>query len=823
MTEVTGVRTAFVMKIRKIMINGFGKLTDRSYSLSDGLNVVYGNNEAGKSTLHRFIGAVFFGFFKPYSKNRQYTSDIDRFRPWNTDNYSGSISYDTKDGSYTVYRNFSKKSESVSMFDEKAGRDITNSLEFDPVQKMFRIDRDLGVSRVLFDNTVSISQMKSATGEELSREIGELLVRARDSHSADISYSGSLERIRRLRESVGTRRQSRSRMGSAAARLEELRQEYDRALKVKSEVESAYMDIRALEEEDRSLQLREQSLTDAIRAEEALRVVERYDEYIALKEDIEKDRALLDTRLTIDEGDYERYLRYSSAAEEARSGYEELCSSEQKALKALDILNEKGEKIKDILEQGADSIREDSLLYYGLSERLEKIRSINAESRQEELRKRIGQLRNRKNILLVLACVLLAASGCMAALTYFGVISSDLYRYSLIVAGLSLMAFAGFGAALYAYKKAEPRSIRFDTLMQKSIAVEVAATAQMDALMEKYSARDAEELERIFARSDELQSSYRDYTEKKNKVEAGLESIGSQKEAALAKQKHYTNLRDSILAEAGAPDEDTMRRMIEITRQLENIRQRLEDRTARMKKLLGDESEDSLREEAESLREISLRAKDDDSALSRMKLEEVRTRRSEIAARTANLSGIITASEAGCRPLNIIDEEIGECERELEECEKLSDAYALAEETIVNVSRELKGDFSEIFNGFISGIASEITAGKYTQVKVDEDMHVSVFDTESSRYADINELSGATIDQLYFAVRFAIAELLIEDKTVPIFLDDCFVQYDDDRLRNILRYLGDVSSRRQVLLFTCRPNEMRCLEDMGIEYREVLV
>ena len=141
----------------------------------------------------------------------------------------------------------------------------------------------------------------------------------------------------------------------------------------------------------------------------------------------------------------------------------------------------------------------------------------------------------------------------------------------------------------------------------------------------------------------------------------------------------------------------------------------------------------------------------------------------------------------------------------------------------MNVSRELKGDFSEIFNGFISGIASEITAGKYTQVKVDEDMHVSVFDTESSRYADINELSGATIDQLYFAVRFAIAELLIEDKTVPIFLDDCFVQYDDDRLRNILRYLGDVSSRRQVLLFTCRPNEMRCLEDMGIEYREVLV
>ena len=150
------------MKIRKIMVNGFGKLTDRSYSLSDGLNVIYGNNEAGKSTLHRFIGAVFFGFFKPYSKNRQYTSELERCRPWNTDNYSGSITYDTAfGGSYTVYRNFSKKAEEVRMFDEKAGRDITSSLEFDPVTKMFRVDRDLGINRVLFENSIEFFKPNS--------------------------------------------------------------------------------------------------------------------------------------------------------------------------------------------------------------------------------------------------------------------------------------------------------------------------------------------------------------------------------------------------------------------------------------------------------------------------------------------------------------------------------------------------------------------------------------------------------------------------------------------------------------------------------------
>ena len=812
------------MKIRKIMVNGFGKLTDRSYSLSDGLNVIYGNNEAGKSTLHRFIGAVFFGFFKPYSKNRQYTSELERCRPWNTDNYSGSITYDTASGgSYTVYRNFSKKAEEVRMFDEKAGRDITSSLEFDPVTKMFRVDRDLGINRVLFENTVSISQMKCATGEELSKEIGELLVRARDSHSADVSYSGALERIRKLRDAVGTRRQSRSRMGMASSRLAELRNEYDEALRVKSEVEGAYMDIRAMEDEDRSLELREKSLMEALRSEDALRVVERYDEYAALKEDIQKDRELLDTKLSIDEADYERYLRYATAAQEAHTVWEELSSSEEKAKKALGILNEKGERIKDILDAGQESVKEDSLLYSGLAERLEKIRSINAEGRQKALRRKTEELRKRKNVLLILACLLLAGAAALAALTYFGAVGKDLYMYAAVCGALSLITFGGFAAALHSFRKTEPRSIRFDTLMQKSIAVEVAALSQMDALREKYSAKDEDELKRIFERSDEILSSYREYTEKKNKVEAGLENIRAQKEAAEAKEKHYNSLKGSILSEAGAPDEDTMRRMIEISRQLGAIRQRLEERTARLGRLLEGETEESLREKAEELRETASKAKDTDSTLSRMKLEEVRSRRSEIASRTANLNGIISASEAGSRPLNIIDEEMGQCEKELAECERLSDAYALAEDTIVNASKEIRGDFSDIFNAFVSQIASDITAGKYTQVKVDEDMHVSVFDAESSRYADITDLSGATMDQLYFAVRFAIAELLIEDKTVPIFLDDCFVQYDDERLTNILRYLGDVASRRQVMLFTCRPNEMKCLEELGIEYRETVL
>ena len=49
------------MKILSLHIDGFGKFHNRDISFQDGLNVVYGKNEAGKSTLHTFIKGMLSG------------------------------------------------------------------------------------------------------------------------------------------------------------------------------------------------------------------------------------------------------------------------------------------------------------------------------------------------------------------------------------------------------------------------------------------------------------------------------------------------------------------------------------------------------------------------------------------------------------------------------------------------------------------------------------------------------------------------------------------------------------------------------------------
>ena len=49
------------MKIKKLKINGFGKINNTEVDFSDGINIVNGKNESGKTTLLKFITSMFYG------------------------------------------------------------------------------------------------------------------------------------------------------------------------------------------------------------------------------------------------------------------------------------------------------------------------------------------------------------------------------------------------------------------------------------------------------------------------------------------------------------------------------------------------------------------------------------------------------------------------------------------------------------------------------------------------------------------------------------------------------------------------------------------
>ena len=100
----------------------------------------------------------------------------------------------------------------------------------------------------------------------------------------------------------------------------------------------------------------------------------------------------------------------------------------------------------------------------------------------------------------------------------------------------------------------------------------------------------------------------------------------------------------------------------------------------------------------------------------------------------------------------------------------------------------------------------ETITGRRICVKIDEDFSISV--CEDSVPRSINSYSGATVDQVYFALRVAIAKIISpKDEVYPIMLDDSFVQYDDGRMGNSLAFLSDYtkndSNAGQIIFATC--------------------
>ena len=100
------------MKINNIKINNYGKLKNKEINLKNNINIIYGENEAGKSTLLKFILNTFYGISK--NKKGKEMSDFDRYKPWSGEDFSGRIEYelDNKE-KYEIYRDFNKKNPKI--------------------------------------------------------------------------------------------------------------------------------------------------------------------------------------------------------------------------------------------------------------------------------------------------------------------------------------------------------------------------------------------------------------------------------------------------------------------------------------------------------------------------------------------------------------------------------------------------------------------------------------------------------------------------------------------------------------------------------------
>lgn len=191
------------MKINKLQINAFGNLENKEIELSENINVIYGKNEAGKSTLLKFIVDSLYGISK--NKRGKEFSDYDRYKPWKTEEFSGKISYTLDNGKkYEVFRDFNKKNPKI--YDE----------ELNDISKEFTIDKTYGnqfffeqtkIDEDTFLSTLASMQQEVRLGKQEQNILVQKIANLAGTGDDNVSYKKAIEKInKRQVEEIGTLR-----------------------------------------------------------------------------------------------------------------------------------------------------------------------------------------------------------------------------------------------------------------------------------------------------------------------------------------------------------------------------------------------------------------------------------------------------------------------------------------------------------------------------------------------------------------------------------------------------------------------------------------
>ena len=265
------------MIIREANIGKFGKLENQKYQFAPQINVIYGANESGKSTLMQFLKAMLFGLEK--TRVRKTLDTYNRYEPWDTPAYFyGSMMFETGQQQFLLERNFYYKEKRARLVNIRDGEEL--SVEYGD------LDMLLGnVSAAAYENTCCIGQEQLLPGRELGVLLEDERSNLAQTGSGDFQLSKALRELEQKRKNAEkTRKELEQQRLSHIHQLEVNQQVLERdiaGLKAQQEKQSTQQgtvqeQVRALQQQMEPVQTayqtvcrREQELQSAVALEQS--------------------------------------------------------------------------------------------------------------------------------------------------------------------------------------------------------------------------------------------------------------------------------------------------------------------------------------------------------------------------------------------------------------------------------------------------------------------------------------------------------------------------------------------------------------------------
>jgi len=103
-----------------------------------------------------------------------------------------------------------------------------------------------------------------------------------------------------------------------------------------------------------------------------------------------------------------------------------------------------------------------------------------------------------------------------------------------------------------------------------------------------------------------------------------------------------------------------------------------------------------------------------------------------------------------------------------------------------------------------------LTGGNYKAKDIDDDFNLKL-ENGNETVMPLNLLSSGTYDCVALALRLAIAEYILGDNKGFLILDDCLVDLDPDRKDTAVKLIGQFAKKHQVIFTTCSPDTANLL------------
>lgn len=709
------------MRLQELRLNHFGKFHNTTIQLKSGVNLIYGDNEAGKTTIHAFIKGMLFGIERLRGRASKEDPYL-RYQPWDVPGaYSGSMDIEVEGKSYRIIRNFHKNTKSFQVVEIETGREV----EIHPEHL-----KDLygGLTEAGFRNTISMEQLKTATDQDLALEVRNYITNLSLSKSDEVNITSALSFLQNKTKELENK--------ITNLKIDELEKEIAYGISCEERIDRLSKDLELINEQEGSL-LNSKNSDDVFPKElEGFITLDEFKEYVeqfpAIKEKY-KNYLELQNQVVEEENTIADFEFRKNGAKEAQA----MVTLMKNQLGEIDTYKNQISILEEKQKQQMES-------QYVL----------------EKNKQRTGFL--LVGILGVLSAFLLLVTGFQTVgfLSTAGVTSAGILFYSLLIKKLN---------------------IKIKAIKKNNEDNEVVLKEQKQALQAIY-------MEHKVDRESDLRNKYDTILRSSIQMEQVQREIDFKTEQLNMLHNKINKLQNELL--------DYFRLFTNIVLSISSERNPLSDVFLQAVEDFINSWKSNLvtdqLEKQKAMEEINIQKEKIKWELERLEEQEIRL----INNRVLYKEHLQVRQDATI---------------ELE-------AIKLAADTLRKLSTEIHYDFGNKLNQLVSKLSTQVTSGKYNNIKIDEKLDVKV--GHNADYLRLESLSAGTINQIYFALRLGVADLIYGKNNMPILLDDCFAYYDDIRVKAALRSLVQ-KDNTQIIIFTCHHREKAILDEMGESYNYI--